>query len=175
MQEPGPEARALEKRVGRWDVTATFRPGASAAPTVTKGLIADREMVGLYLQETMKPAPTTGAPDFRRISYLTYSKIEGRYQFVSLDTRIPVGIMPATSFGKESGGKLTLFFEPLAFVGMGDQVEGHMIRSNYVITRDTEDHDLAQQYWIPSDGSEAEWLAVEYSYVRQTAVAAGAM
>src|SRR5665213_1532277 len=56
MQEPGPEARALEKRVGRWDVTATFRPGASAAPTVTKGLIADREMVGLYLQETMKPA-----------------------------------------------------------------------------------------------------------------------
>jgi hypothetical protein len=65
MQEPGPEARALAKLVGRWDVAATFRASPSATPIVTKGLIADREMVGLYLQETMKPAPSTSAPSSR--------------------------------------------------------------------------------------------------------------
>jgi hypothetical protein len=51
---------------------------------------------------------------------------------------------------------------------MGPTVEGDMLRSNYVITRDSPEHDLAQQYWVQSDGSEAEWLAVRYEYTRQT-------
>ena len=167
MLEPGPEARELAKRAGRWSVVATFRASPSAPPMITKGLVAEREMVGLYLQEVMKPAAGAPGPDFRRISYLTYSRIEGRYQFVSLDTRMPVGIMPAASFGKEKDGKLVLIFEPLAFTGMGAEIEGHMVRSNYVLSRDTEDHDVAQQYWVQSDGSEQEWLAVEYDYTRE--------
>ena len=169
MQEPGDEARALAQLAGRWDVVATFRASPQAQPIVSKGLIADREMIGLYLQEVMKPAPGSTLPDFRRTSFLTYSRLEGRWQFVSIDTRMPVGIMPAYSFGKESAAKLTLTFESLAFVGMGAAVEGRMVRSNYVITRDSTNHDLAQQYWVQADGSETQWLAVEYAYTRQTA------
>jgi hypothetical protein len=171
MQEPGPEARQLMRRVGRWDVVATFRADPRAEPVITRGLMADREMVGLYLQETMRPAPGSGVADFRRICYLTYSRVEGRWQFASLDTRMPVGIMPAFSFDKGSETKLTLLFESLAFVGMGPTVEGRMVRSSYVITRDGDDRDLAEQYWVQADGSDSQWLAVQYRYTRQAAAA----
>jgi hypothetical protein len=85
MQEPGPEAKALARRAGAWDVVMTL-----------------------------------------------------------LDTRFPAGIMPAWSLEKEVDGKLTLQFESLGFVGFGSEVEGRMTRSNYVITRDGDDHELAR-------------------------------
>ena len=58
-------------------------------------------------------------------------------------------------------------FEPLGFIGFGSEVEGRMIRSNLVITRDGDDHEFARQYWITSDGTEREWLAVQYEYTRR--------
>lgn len=167
MSEPGPEAKELARRTGVWDVVITMRLTADAAPVVVSGVMAERSMVGLYLQETMKPAPEAKVPDFRRICYLTYSKVEGRFQYVSLDTRLPVGIMPATSFGHQNGGKLTFWFDSLAFPGFGQEVEGRMVRSNLVITRDSDDHDLAQQYFIQADGTGREWLAVQYDYTRR--------
>jgi hypothetical protein len=169
MQEPGPEAKALARRAGAWDVVMTLRPAPDAKPIVTTGVVAERSMVGLFLEEIMKPAPGSSTPEFRRISYLTYSKVEGRWQYVSLDTRFPAGIMPAWSFEKEVDGKLTLQFETLGFVGFGSEVEGRMTRSNYVITRDGDDHELARQYWTQADGSGREWLAVEYEYTRRLA------
>lgn len=167
MQKPGPEADQLARRAGIWNVAVTIRPMPDAAPVVTKGLVAERTMIGLFLQEVMKPAPGSSTPDFRRISYLHYSRVEGRWQYVSLDTRFPVGIMPAWNFEKEAGGRLTLQFEPLAFPGWGEEVEGWLMRSNYVITRESDDHEFARQFWTRADGSGREWLAVEYEYTRR--------
>jgi hypothetical protein len=123
-------------------------------------------MVGLYLEEIMKPAPGSGVPDFRRIAYTYYSRVEGRWQYVSLDTRLPVGIMPAWSFGHEAEGKLTFQFEPIAFAGLGKDVEGRMIRSNLVLTRESDRHEFSRQYWVAADGTGQEWLAVQYEYTR---------
>jgi hypothetical protein len=167
MQEPGVEAQALARRAGSWDVVMTVRPAPDAEPIVTTGLVADRTMVGLFLQEIMRPAPGSELPDFRRISYLTYSRVEGRWQYVSLDTRFPTGIMPAWSYEPERDRTLTLQFEGLGFVGFGQQVEGRLTRSNFVITRDSDDHEVARQYWTQADGSGREWLAVEYEYRRR--------
>ena len=167
MQVPGPEGAELARRVGTWNVVSTLRLTPTASPVVTTGLSAERTMIGLYLQEVMKPAPGSSAPDFRRFAYLTYNRVEGRWQYVSLDTRFPVGIMPAYSFGKEQGRDITLVFEPIAFVGFGRDVEGRMVRSNFVITRDTDDHDFGRQYWVQADGEGQEWLAVQYEYTRR--------
>jgi hypothetical protein len=167
MSELGPEAQQLARDVGTWNVVATFRPTPDAKPMVTKGLVAQRTLIGLYLQEIMRPPPGSEVPDFQRIEYLTYSRVEGRWQYVSLDTRFPVGIMPAWSFGKETNGKLTLQFEPIAFVGLGQEVEGKMVRSTFVITRNGTDRQLKQQYWVQADGSGREWLAVQYEYTRK--------
>jgi hypothetical protein len=167
MQELGPEDQELARRTGAWDVVSTLRLTPDAPPMVSRSLIAERKMVGAYLEEIMKPAPGSDAPDFRRICYLTYFRVEGRWQYVSLDTRFPVGIMPAYSFDKGGDRELTLQFEPLGFVGFGPDVEGRMVRSNLVIKRDTDDHELSQQNWIEADGSGREWLAVQYEYTRR--------
>jgi hypothetical protein len=106
-------------------------------------------------------------PDFRRLAYQYFSRVEGRWQYVSMDTRFPVGIMPAYSFATESDGKLTMEFESLAFVGFGPEVEGRMIRSNLEIVRDSDDHEFVRQYWVQADGTGRKWLAVEYEYTRR--------
>jgi hypothetical protein len=167
MQAPGSEADALARRTGVWDVVATFRLTPDAAPVVSRGVIAERKMVGLFLEEVMRPAPGSDTADFRRVAYLTYSKVEGRWQYVSLDTRLPVGIMPATSFGQETNGELTFQFEPLGFVGSGSEVGGTMMRSNLVLTSDGDDRETSRQYFIAADGTGREWLAVQYDYTRR--------
>ena len=167
MQEPGPEAQELARRSGTWSVVMTIRASPDATPVVTTGMIAERRMVGTFLEEVMKPAPGSNLPDFRRIAYLTYSRVEGRWQYVSLDTRFPTGIMPAWSFERERDATLTLQFESLGFVGFGSEVEGRLMRSNLVITRTSADRERAQQFWVQADGSGRQWLAVQYEYARQ--------
>ena len=167
MQQPGPEAVALAKRAGLWNVTITFRPSPDIKTIVFDGLIAERKMIGLFLEETIRPGTGSAIPDFRRISYLTYSRVEGRWQYVSLDTRFPAGLMPAYSPDRGVGGKITFQFESLAFAGFGQEVEGWMLRSNYVILPHSDDAEVAQQYWTRADGSERQWLAVEYRYSRR--------
>ena len=166
MQAPGPEAAALARRAGLWDVTITFTPSPDAKPIVFGGLIAERKMIGLFLEETIRPGTGSAIPDFRRISYLTFSRVEGRWQYVSLDTRFPAGLMPAYSPDRGIDGKITFQFESLAFAGFGQEVEGWMLRSNYVILPHGDDAEVAQQYWTRADGSERQWLAVEYRYNR---------
>ena len=75
--------------------------------------------------------------------------------------------MPAYSFGRGIDRELTLQFEPLGFVGFGADVDGRLMRSDLVIKRDADDHDLAQQHWVQADGTGQEWLAVQYEYTRR--------
>jgi hypothetical protein len=166
MQQSGPEEEQLRQRSGTWTVVSTFRPTPDAAPIVSDALTAERTMVGLYMQEVMKPRPGSKVPDFSRIAYEYFSRVEGRWQYVSLDTRFPVGIMPAWSFGREKDGKLVFQFESLAFVGVGTHVEGRMVRSNLEISRESKDHEFIRQFWVQADGTGREWLAVEYEYRR---------
>lgn len=167
MSEPGPEARSLAARAGVWEVVFTLWPAPGAEPVVTRGLVAERTMIGPFLQEVMRPGPGSSTPDFRRIDYLSYDRVEGRWKYVSMDTRFPAGIMPAWSFGAEHDGKLILLFEPLGFVGFGAQVEGRLTRSDLVITRQGADRELKQQHFIQADGTGAERLVVQYEYVRR--------
>ncbi len=167
MQEAGPESEDLARRTGTWTVVSTLRLTPDATPIVTTDIVAERTMIGLYLQEVMKPSDSKTA-DFRRISYLTYYRVEGRWQYVSLDTRFPVGIMPAWSFEKEVEGKLTLEFPSFAFVGFGQQVQGRTIHSNLVMTRDNNDHEFTRMYWTQADGSGRTWMAVQYEYTRKS-------
>lgn len=42
----------------------TMRPTMDAEPLVVTGLIAERTVIGPYLQEIMKPGPGSNAQDF---------------------------------------------------------------------------------------------------------------
>jgi hypothetical protein len=167
MNQPGPEADRLARRTGVWDLTLTMRPAPGAKPIVWNDLIAERKMVGVFLEEVIRPAPGSDQADFRRISYLTYNRIEGRWQYVSLDTRFPAGIMPAYSVDRQSPEHVVLEFESLAFPGWGEAVDGWLLRSSYEVTLEDKDHEVARQHWTRADGSGERWLGVEYRYVRQ--------
>lgn len=147
--------------VGTWQVVATAWPMPGADPIVTDGLVAERRMIGLYLQEIMRPVD---GPDFRRLDYLHFDRVEGRWKYVSMDTRLPVSIMPAVSFDRE----LVLHFDPLGFIGFGSEVDGKLMRSDMQISRPDPDKTLKQQHFITSDGSGTKWLAMQYEYTRTT-------
>lgn len=164
MLEPGPNAERLARRVGTWDVVMTLRPTPDADPIVVDGLVAEREMIGLYLQEVMRPAPGSNVPDFRRIEVLTYNRVEGRWQYVSMDTRAPIGLMPAKGFEDESGPEITVYFENSALAGFGPEFEGRLFRARHVTTEESPDRDVSRQYWTQAGGE--EWLAVQYEYTR---------
>lgn len=151
---------------GTWDVTSTLVLTPDAKPIVSRGLIAERTMIGNYQQEVMKPAPGSGVPDFRRLAYLHYFRVEGCWQYVSMDTRFPVGIMPAKGCEKPVNGVLTLTFDSLPFVGLGAEVEGRTINSNLQVMHDGPDHEFIRQYWTRADGTGRRWLAVQYEYRR---------
>jgi hypothetical protein len=46
------------------------------------------------------PRPGGTGPDFRRIDYLHYDRVEGHWKYVSLDIRLPVSIVPAQASGR---------------------------------------------------------------------------
>lgn len=166
MNQPGPEAGRLAARAGEWDATVTIWPSPGAEPIITRDLAARRKMVGQFLEERLSPRVADSATDFQRIAYLHYNRVEGRWQYVSMDTRFPAGIMPATSSGSGTADRLDLEFEPIAFPGWGAAVDGWMMRSSYTVTGLGTDHEIARQEWTRADGTGRRWLAVQFDYRR---------
>lgn len=160
---PGAEVQELARQVGTWDVVVTMRLSPAAPPVVVSGIVAERTMVGLYLNEVMKPAPGSGLPDFRRIDYLTYDAVQARWEYAAMDTRAPVGIMFAKSYGNNPGPDVTVYFDSFANPGIG--AVGGSVRARHVDTRETDNRRLKQQFWtVPG---EPEWLAIQYEYTRR--------
>jgi hypothetical protein len=68
MQQSGPEEQELKRRAGSWTVKATFRPTPDAQPLVTEQLVAERKMVGLYMEEVMHPDAGAKMPRSRPVA-----------------------------------------------------------------------------------------------------------
>ncbi|CAA9257958.1 MAG: hypothetical protein AVDCRST_MAG95-2181 [uncultured Adhaeribacter sp.] len=167
LNELGPKNSQLAQRVGTWDVTETVWETPGATPISNK-FVAERKMIGSFLQEIIRPLPNSNIPDFQRIYYLSFNRVEGRWKYVSIDTRNPVGLMPAASFGPGEKGKFTLTFDPFALAGPGMNVAGQMLRMEEVISQQDANHDTGEEYFILADGSGKRWLAYKYDYVRRT-------
>jgi hypothetical protein len=167
MSEAGPSEQMLARQTGKWDVVASLWAAPGAQPIVARGLVAERTMIGPILQEIMKPAPGGGTPDFTRIDYLNFDRVEGRWKYVSMDTRFPVSIMPARSFGPAVDGKIDVQFEPQGFVGFGAEVEGRFMVSDMAISSSDVDHMLKEQHVMMANGTGKSWLFVRYEYTRR--------
>lgn len=168
LNAPGPEARMLEGRVGQWDVTETFWPGPGAAPTTSTGLIAERAMMGTLLQEFIRPLADSAHAEVKRTDLLCYNRLEGRWDYLSFDTRAPVGLMPGYSAGRGELDRIEITFLPFAVVGIGVGGAGQMIRMRQEIVGQGASHDRKDQYFTLADGTGVEWLAHRYDYVRRS-------
>ncbi|WP_342722406.1 hypothetical protein AAFG07_24380 [Bradyrhizobium sp. B097] len=167
LNELGPENAAMAAYAGMWDVTETAWNKPGGDPVTTTGLVAERRMIGSYLQEVIRPASDTSKQDIKRIDYLSFQRVEGRWKYVSIEMRAPVGIMPAYSFDRGDGKSVVLVHDPFAIRGGGSDVAGQMLRMNTVVTRDGPDRDVKNQHFILSDGAGTVWLAHRYAYARR--------
>ena len=164
---PGAENEALGRRAGLWDVTETVWAKSGAAPVTTTGLVAERRVLGPLLQELLRPAADSVGAAIERIDYLSFNRVEGRWHYVSMDVRAPVGIMPAWSFERGDADRIDLTFEPFAIVSPGQEVGGQMLRMTQTIILQGPDRDMKEQYFLLADGSGSKWLAHRYEYVRR--------
>ena len=163
----GPEGQALAKRAGTWDVTFTSWAKPGADPVTVTGLVAERQIIGPMLQEILRPAPGASIPPFTRVDDLTFNRIEGRWDYMSMDTRVANGLMVAWSLDHDPGERIFVSFQPFATAGSGPDVSGRMTRMEEIITRQDADHDQKDQYFTPADGVATKWLAKRYSYTRR--------
>jgi hypothetical protein len=168
MNELGAENQALVSRIGKWDVIETNWNAPGADPVVSTGLVAERQMVGSMLQEIIRRASDANGASIKRLDYLTFNRVEGRWQYVSMDTRSPVGIMPAWSFDRSYHAGIVLEFAPFAVAGSGLDVTGRLLRMDRVITQQGLDQDRKDQHFVLADGTGTKWLAHRYAYVRRT-------
>ncbi len=167
FNELGPEGKVIAQRAGLWDVTETFWASPKAAPVTTTGLVTERVMMGSLLQEFLRPPSDTAHKEIKRTDLLSYNRVEGRWDYVSFDTRAPVGLMPAWSSGPEDGATIDLIFAPFAVPGSGTEVTGQMLRMEQVIKYTDADHDEKDQYFTLADGTATKWLVRQYTYVRR--------
>ncbi len=166
LMQLGPENEQIAGRAGLWDVTQTVWDAPGAAPK-SVALVAERRMIGSLLQETLHPAADGLGGPINRIDYLKFNRVEGRWDYVSLDTTAVVGIMPAWSYTRGDGGSILLSFQPFATVGSGAAPSGQMLRMEQVISFTGPDQDTKDQYFILADGSGTKWLAIRYAYARR--------
>ena len=119
LNELAPENAAMAAYAGLWDVTETVWDKPGGDPVTTTGLVAERRMIGSYLQEFIRPASDTSNRDIKRIDYLSFQRVDGRWKYVSIETRAPVGIMPAYSFDRGDAAGVELVHDSFAITGGG--------------------------------------------------------
>lgn len=79
----------LQKMTGTWSVKEWMWPGPHANPVGLPDAIAYRRLIdGRFLEERMI-GPPRSADAFTRISFLDYNSMSGRYEYFSIDTRLP--------------------------------------------------------------------------------------
>jgi hypothetical protein len=165
LNELGPENEAMARSVGQWDVTETVWDTPGAAPQVIKGLVAERRMVGQMLQETLRSASDPNK--ILRMDYLSFNRVERRWEYVSLEMRAPVGIMTAQSYGRDKDENIEIVFQPFAIAGPGRNATGQMLRMRQQFIAEGPDSQRKDQYFTLADGVNDEWLAHQYLYARR--------
>jgi hypothetical protein len=166
LKVPSTETELLRTAVGTFDVHSQLWPAHGAEPLVTEAVARRRMIDDLYLEEIMEQE--TGAPDpFSRICYLDFNPLSRRWEYVSLDTRIPAQLMYELSNDHTLGDRSTvvLHLPIFALPGWGSEVTGQSVRQRREITLAHPDHQEVRQYWSLPNAS--EYLAVEYLYSRQ--------
>ena len=164
MGATGRENLLIGQRAGIWDVTETVWDSPSTSPVVTKW-VAERRMIGEFLEEVLEPTVSAPPGQIQRIDYLSYHPIEGRWKYVSMDTRASVGMMPASSADRGDIASIHLTFEPFAVPIEGSKA-GQLLMMQETITQVDNDHDHKEQYFNLADGCGILWLKHKYEYVR---------
>jgi len=167
LKAPGPETELLRPLRGTFAVENRLWPAPGADPVISAAIARRRLVDDMYLEEVMAPASGAGQPAFTRISYLNFNVLNRRWEYVSLDTRIPAQLMYELSEDDkvEDGQTLVLHLPGFTLPGWGSEVTGQWARQRREIALDSPDRQTMRQYWtLPAA---REYLAVTYVYTRE--------
>jgi hypothetical protein len=168
LKTPVPETEMLRPLSGTFAVENRLWPEPGADPVISVAVVRRRLLDDMYLEEVMTPAAGADQPAFTRVSYLCFNVLNRRWEYVSLDTRIPAQLMYELSADDKVGEGQTLVLDLPGFTlpGWGSDVTGQWARQRREITLEDPDRQLMRQYWtLPA--TPQEYLAVSYVYSRQ--------
>ena len=120
-----------------------------------------------FFLKFMYAAPGTANAPVERIEYVSFNRIEGRWRSISMDIRVPVGLMPAANFDRGQNGKIRLIIDPFPIAGKGSSFTGQMLRMDETINFEDRDHFIKEQHFILADGTGKSWLAHRYEYTQR--------
>ena len=166
LKAPRAEIELLRTAAGLFDVHSRLWPEAGAEPIATDAVARRRMVDDMYLEEIMEPRPGATEP-FSRICYLDFNPLSRRWEYVSLDTRIPAQLMYELSSDESLVDRSTVVLHLPAFTlsGWGAKVTGQSVRQRREIALADPDRQEVRQYWTLPDAP--EYLAVEYIYTRR--------
>ncbi|PSL50301.1 uncharacterized protein DUF1579 [Chitinophaga niastensis] len=162
----GPEYDWLKPLAGNYEVEMRIWPKAGADPIPLGTFRVTRKFIGNFLQEIMEPLPGTKTDPFSRITYLSFNKINLRWEYIVMDTRFPVMMFETSFDGKIVNGKeLTTYLSSFPVPALvGKEAAGQMAKQRRTFTIVGPDQDEMRQYWTLPSGK--EYLAIAYVYKR---------
>jgi len=164
----GPELDLFRPLVGDWTVERRLWTTADAEPTTLPPAIARRRMIqDVFLEEVMEPAPGSDQPPFTRTAFLSFNDLNGRYEYVSLDSSYPP-MMFETAFDNTltNGNTIKVYHDAFVSPGFDPGSAGQLLKQRRDFTVESADRVIMTQYWTPPSGE--EYLGLETLYTRAT-------
>src|SRR5262245_9909229 len=167
--QPGPMHRRLDALVGDWNVDMTFyiAGGTEAKPLFANGLTCHREWMTETGNKHMRDITqgTFGANPYYRLGILSYSTMDRRYEWNTVDA-LNANMMTykgAKGSARETGD-IVMTGEFTDQGVLGDAYAGKNVRQRTVIRVESPNRHVFDLYLTPP--GEKERLAVHAVYIR---------
>lgn len=160
----GTEYDSIKPLIGKWSVKMTIYKKNSTEILSETAAQLERKMIGNFLQETMKPAGENDPNPFERISYLSYNRVNKRWEYSVFDTRFPLAMNEQSVEHDIKNNAITVYLDNFALPPMwGDQYAGRLTKQRRVITFGKDENTNHQFMTLPG---EEEFLAIKYVFAR---------
>jgi Protein of unknown function (DUF1579) len=170
--EPVPSPAALLQQMqGEWSVSQRMWPGAGADPVNLPPAVAHRRVVGnSFLEELMEAAQRDSKDAFTRIALFDYNPVTRRYEYFSLDSRLPQMMNERSRPGDAHPAQAsnTIALAGSHFVApMWGKASNVPFRYRLIVGDVHDDRQVVQLYLTPDSGTDRrEFLAFDYVYAR---------
>lgn len=161
----GDEYNFIKPLVGKWKAVQSVysREGKILVQDTFK---VERKMIGNFLQEIMEPLVSTQTNSFTRISYLSYNRVNLRWEYIVLDTRFPL-MMFETSASQQIDKDKSIHLYLGAFIlppFFGKEYTGQLTKEHRIITFKDSNTYIHEQYWTMPAAK--EFLAIKYVFTK---------
>ncbi len=164
-----PVPRILQKMEGNWTVSEKMWPGSGQGAVDLPPAMAHRRLIQKsFLQEIMEPTQGGATDAFNRTSYFEFNSTTGKFEYFSLDSRLPQMMNERSAVVDPSSADRGVKMQGGHFVAP-EWGKAHNVPFRYklLVGGVKGDRQTVQLFLTPESGKDRkEFLAFEYVYVR---------